>query len=161
MRGKLLIKTFDLEGNLLDQQQANNKIVLGGRDFVANLVRGQIVDPTPNAIAFMGIGEDGTPTDEEGGVGISDLVDPIARRPLNPFQSADIFVDNSDPANPRTGLRMSIDLPPNDPDFDGRGLQEAGLFTAVTDGVMYNRVTFAVITKSANVQLSLIWEVLF
>ena len=40
-------------------------------------------------------------------------------------------------------------------------LREAGVFTALTDGVMYNRVIFDPVTKTGAFQLTLLWDITF
>ena len=40
-------------------------------------------------------------------------------------------------------------------------LTEAGLFNAAAAGVMYNRVVFPPINKTADFKLTLIWEIIF
>ena len=40
-------------------------------------------------------------------------------------------------------------------------LREAGIFTAASGGVMYNRVKFDTVTKTADFKLTLIWDVVF
>ena len=40
-------------------------------------------------------------------------------------------------------------------------LTEAGIFTAATGGVMYNRVVFAPVTKTNAFKLTLFWDIVF
>jgi hypothetical protein len=40
-------------------------------------------------------------------------------------------------------------------------LREAGVFTAASGGIMYNRVKFDTVTKTADFKLTLIWDVVF
>jgi hypothetical protein len=40
-------------------------------------------------------------------------------------------------------------------------LQEAGIFTADTNGVMYNRVVFDPVTKTNAFKLTLLWDIVF
>ena len=40
-------------------------------------------------------------------------------------------------------------------------LCEAGLFTAKSEGTIYNRVTFDPVTKAATFKLTLIWDIVF
>jgi hypothetical protein len=40
-------------------------------------------------------------------------------------------------------------------------LREAGVFTAATGGVMYNRVVFDPVTKTTAFQLTLLWDITF
>ena len=40
-------------------------------------------------------------------------------------------------------------------------LREAGIFTADTGGVMYNRVVFEPVTKTNAFRLTLLWDVIF
>lgn len=161
MKGSLTIRTYDLAGQLIDEQKVRNKIVLGGRELVARLLR---IDGSSTGITHMGIGRSNEETVEgsDSPVGNTDLIDPIVRRELNGFvEDRDLEVDDSDEETPRSILRVSIDLPTNDDDVDGESIQEAGLFNADEGGTMYNRVTFGVITKSENVRLSLVWEIVF
>jgi hypothetical protein len=46
----------------------------------------------------------------------------------------------------------------NDPSVP---LREAGIFTAETGGVMYNRVVFEPVTKTNAFRLTLFWEIIF
>jgi hypothetical protein len=58
----------------------------------------------------------------------------------------------------RVGLTASFDFgEANGPE----PLQEAGLFNAAADGVMYNRVVFEPVTKTDAFKLTLLWEVVF
>jgi hypothetical protein len=40
-------------------------------------------------------------------------------------------------------------------------LREAGIFTAVSGGVMYNRVVFDAVTKTNAFKLTLLWDITF
>ena len=112
-------------------------------------------------VSKIGLGGDGTPTRP----GDTGLRKPVGLIDIKEVQEDESTVDGK----PRTVLRIVGELGEDD---CNESLQEAGLFTgcrrrgggrggARAAPVMYNRVTFAPITKSKEFKLTLVWEITF
>jgi len=127
-----------------------NRIVTSGRDLVAKLFGAQVAGLPPTAVTHMALGTDGTdPTDADTAL----RAEIVPRKPVNVEYSR---ITEGGVARVRARLTAVFDS------GEANGaLREAGVFTAATGGVMYNRVKFDTVTKTADFKLTLVWDVVF
>lgn len=150
LKGRLHFRLEDRDGRVVEAFSANNSIVFAGRDLVAKRFVGQAMEP----VKTLAVGIDSTAVmGDNAGLGKE-----IFRKKLREFDAAS---DLSATPEGRVKLLVSTEL-----DFaEGNGpLTEAGLFNSETDdptSVMYNRVTFPAVNKTADFKLTLVWEILF
>lgn len=161
MRGQLTLRMSDKKGEVVQERRFKNRIVTSGRQLVAQLFAG--IDPPPTPVTQMAVGTDGTPAADE-------QTSLLAERPAteaSPRKEIDrdninfnVFVE--DRGTPEQVQRYRV-LLTTVFDFDEANgtepLREAAIFNS--DGVMYNRVAFAPVTKTADFQLTLLWEIVF
>lgn len=160
MRGRLTLQLTDLGGRVVYEQTENNRIVRSGRQLVAQLFGGVAQGTPPAKVTHMGIGTNATAaTDADTKLGTERL----PRKAISEITYAD--VDDPVPGGGATIKRVKASLKAvfdfteaNDP---GTPLREAGIFTADTNGVMYNRVVFDPVTKTNAFQLTLLWDIVF
>lgn len=148
MKGRLTIQIKDMADTILREQKADNAIVTAGRDLVARLFIGN----NNNAITHMAVGRGTTlvaPTD----TALEDEI-PDTRKELKGFTEGDLTTTSEG----RKLLRVSMDLEPGD--AADEEITEAALFNN-DNNIMYNRVVFPVISKTDNIKLTLIWEIIF
>ena len=149
MKGRLSLWLHDRRGNLVFETAADNDIVLSGRDLVAKLFAKVSIDP----ISHIAVGTGTTP------------VDPATDQKLESelFRKAIIPIDPAKditPVDNKVRVIVSAEL-----DFaEGNGaITEAAMFNGEDPGssVMYNRVVFPPVNKTADFKLTLVWEILF
>ncbi|MDF0551817.1 hypothetical protein [Kamptonema sp. UHCC 0994] len=163
MKGRLIIQQFNPNGELVEEVKANNFIVYSGRDLVAKMFLNQQIAP----IRYLAIGSGNSPVNP-----ISDtaLQQEVFRkevkaldlsRDLSDTDEVTVKVESGVITQKNRKVRLSVDLdfaePPNQP----VALTEAGLFNSAEGGIMYNRVVFPNITKTADFKLTLVWEIIF
>ena len=149
MKGRLTLRLHDRRGGLVCEKGADNDIVLSGRDLVAKLFANVSIDP----ISHMAVGTGTTPvnpaTDQK-------LVAELFRKAIIPIDPAKDIT----PVDAKVRVVLSAEL-----DFaEGNGaLTEAAMFNGDDPGtsVMYNRVVFPPVNKTADFKLTLVWEILF
>ncbi|MEM9337534.1 MAG: hypothetical protein AAGA66_02315 [Bacteroidota bacterium] len=150
IKGKLTIQKYDSDGVLVDHRTANNSITIAGRKLVAELFRFNMLgneEDKINRITTIHVGGSQAPFQ----AGHTALQDTIGQTSIQ-------SVELEPTADDRIRLRIVGEL---DTDNSNGELKEAGLFTQDDPPVMYNRVTFDTITKSAEFKLTLIWELTF
>ncbi len=148
--GRLTLRKMTGDGQVVEARSAPNAITLAGRDLIARLFNWEKAGDQIERVTEMRVGSDeGAFNAQAAALGsqVGDAVDIAA-------VEEEEVVDAS--GAPRKRLRLVAEL--TEADCNGE-LREAGLFTA--DGVMYNRVTFDVITKSDQFRLALVWEITF
>ena len=150
MKGRLTLKIRNSsDGALVREIVADNLIVNTGRALVANLFAGQ---GGPEAVSQIAVGTNGADTD----VSQDQLLQEVLRKPIS-----NLIVEATNDNHVR--VQVSIDLDDNEPPIPqgetAVGLQEAGIFNE--DGIMYNRVKFPVVNKTADFKLTLFWEIIF
>lgn len=158
MRGRLRIKMFDQNGNLLGERQNNNKIVSSGRELVANLFKG---NTAVSPVSYFGIGTDDAPTNDaddnlkqEVEIYSADL-----RKGVTISSVQSIPGTNQWKVNVHGVLTMA--------EANGVIIKEVGLFNYedITSNSpthhMYNRVVFQEIEKTSLFELQLFWEIIF
>ena len=150
MHGALTLCMTDREGRSVHRTCHGNHIVTTGRDLVARLFAAQVQGLPPTAVTHMALGTDGTdPTDADTAL----RAEIAPRKPVSVEYSK---ITESGVERVRARLTTVFDSgEANGP------LREAGIFTAATGGVMYNRVKFDTVTKTADFKLTLIWDVVF
>jgi hypothetical protein len=154
MRGQLKLQVTDRAGRIVHEQSCGNRIVTSGRTLVSELFTGRFAGPPPTPVSHIGVGSGGTaPADTNVALetqrGNRNAITDIAQT---------TFLD-SGVMRLRVTLQTVFDFAEaNDPAVP---LREAGVFTAATGGVMYNRVVFEPVTKTDAFRLTLFWEIVF
>jgi hypothetical protein len=154
MRGKLTLQLNDRAGRVVQRQRCKNRIVTSGRTLISEMFTGQFAGPPPTPISHIGVGSGGTtPADTDVALetqrGNRNAITDIAQ---TTFLDAGVM-------RLRVTLQTVFDFAEaNDPSVP---LREAGIFTAETGGIMYNRVVFEPVTKTNAFRLTLFWEIIF
>ncbi len=158
IRGRVRLIMREVEsGDIVEERTVANTIMTGGSELVAKRFCGEMIDP----IAAVGVGENDTDPDD---ARLTDLKEPVKdtddvpeRAEIHHLGSAASYV-TADEATQSATVKFGAT-------FDaakGNGeLKEAGIFNSMTEGVLYNRVTFPVINKADTHELTLIWEITF
>jgi len=156
MHGQLTLSLTDEQGEIVLQISRKNRIVKAGRLLVAQLFAGISGGSPPSKVTHMAVGTDKTAaTDDQTQLGAE-----VARNPITDVTFTE-FDDNSGGSTTRrvkATLKAIFDF--NDANA-AQPLQEAGIFTASTSGVMYNRVVFDPVTKTKAFKLTMMWEITF
>ena len=168
MKGRLHLQLTNKAGHLVTTTAADNAIVFTGRELVAQLFV-QVKNTSPISHIAVGIGSQDTDP-----AGDTALNQEVFRKALKPFDrtkdltSLTVEVPTQDGSQQQKSsrVRLSADLDFNEPNPDDRNgktyeLTEAGLFNAADGGIMYNRVVFPKISKTADFKLTLVWEIIF
>jgi hypothetical protein len=157
MRGAMMLYLIDRSGNIIQTQSNKNRIVKTGRKLVAELFAGVAGTP-PAKVTHMGIGTgDAAATDEQ-----DKLVAPREPRKAiatPQYEEFDEVISRGVTVR-RIKVKLSTEFDFNEANGN-EPLREAGIFNAVTGGVMYNRVTFQPVTKTDAFKLTLLWEIIF
>jgi hypothetical protein len=150
MHGALTLRMTDRQGAVVHHARHANHIVTSGRDLVARLFAAQVSGVPPTAVTHMALGTDGAdPTDADAAL----RAEIAPRKPVSVEYSK---ITEGGVERVRARLTSVFDSgEANGP------LREAGIFTAPSGGVMYNRVKFDTVTKTADFKLTLIWDVVF
>lgn len=149
--GRLTVHVHAADGTLVDERHATNDITIAGRELVASLFNRDKAREEIPRISRICVGGDDTPFDPKH----KDLVKPVGCTDIASIEEVAV----TDGANrPRRMLRLVGEL--GEKECNGE-LREAGLFTAGAGAVMYNRVVFKPINKTADFKLTLVWEITF
>ncbi|MBI1929541.1 hypothetical protein HYR99_35510 [Candidatus Poribacteria bacterium] len=153
MRGTLTLTLTDRQGRVTHEGRYANRIVTSGRKLVAQLFAGH-GDIPPTKVTHIAVGTDETgPTDAD-----IALKAERARKPIEGTGDPYSEIDEGGVKRVRVSLTAVFDFE------DAKGeapLREAGIFTAASEGVMYNRVVFKPVTKTADFKLTLLWDIVF
>jgi len=150
MHGALMLRLTDAKGKTVHEARYRNHIVTTGRNLVAQLFAGQQGGVPPTKVTHIAVGSGVAPEADADAA----LATEIARKPITTVNYSETV--ESDMKRVRTQLTTVFDF------GEANGtLTEAGIFTAETGGVMYNRVTFGAVTKTDAFKLTLIWDVVF
>jgi hypothetical protein len=154
MQGYLTLIGTDRAGRVIQRQRVKNRIVSSGRNLVAEMFSGQFAGPPPTPVTHMAVGT-GTNAPAD-----SDTALQAQRGARKAITSTQVTQFNEAGVNRvRVSLQTVFDFnEANDPAIP---LTEAGIFTAATGGVMYNRVVFEPVTKTNAFKLTLLWDVIF
>ncbi|CRZ14809.1 hypothetical protein [Mycolicibacterium neworleansense] len=157
MRAQLKVELVDRYGTVLQTRQAHNTVLRTGGQLIAELFTGAgapithmavgTSDADPTAVTVAALGND----DGTGQPGITG--DTVAAIP------AEAFTTSVDETRSRVLVKVRATLP----NAAGVGtLREAALMSRRAGGdVLYNRVVFTPVTKAADHDLTLFWEVEF
>lgn len=147
--GRLTLRLHTADGRVAEERVAHNDITLKGRELVARLFNAQLSATDIPRVSRIVVGsDDHTFNAQDTALGKrvgSTRITTITEETVN------------DGTRPRKLLRLTGELAEKDCNAE---LREAGLFT---DGeeLMYNRVVFKPINKSAEFKLTLVWEITF
>ncbi len=147
MRGRLTVQRRNAASELVETIQVNNSIVLSGRDLVAKLFINEPIDP----VSHVAVGTGNAPVAAANAA----LATEVFRKAINPVDPSQ-HITTTDTDKRRVMITAELDFTDAN-----AALTEAGLFNAATGGVMYNRVVFPPINKTADFKLTLIWEIIF
>jgi hypothetical protein len=156
IQGQLTLQKRHADDRIIEVIQAQNSIVLTGRELVAKLFIKEVKD-TIKPVSHVAVGTGTAAVNPQN----SKLETELFRKPINLINvSRDLqSVDYQGSIRKKVMITADLDLQ----EAIG-GLTEAALFTGDAkdaNAVMYNRVVFPVINKSADFKLTLIWEILF
>jgi hypothetical protein len=147
MRGRLTAQKRDDQDKLIETIRVNNSIVLNGRDLVAKLFINEPIDP----VSHVAVGTGSTAV----AAADSALEAEVFRKAINPVDPSQ-HITTTDTDKRKVMITAELDFAEAN-----AALTEAGLFNADSGGVMYNRVVFPPINKTADFKLTLIWEIIF
>lgn len=150
LAGRLSIELRDPSGRVVEQRRVNNLITNAGRNLLARLFAGAAQGPELR-IAVGGQGGEVRAED----VALGDLLD-SAEASIPSIA----LVDHD--GLPRITARVTATLPASG-SADPQTLQEAGILMSLpgAEPVLYNRVTFPLINRAGNLEMTLTWEVIF
>ncbi len=150
LSGQLRIELRDPSGRVVERRVADNLITNAGRMFLAGLLGGHRQVQSLR-IAVGTLNTDPRPEDTQLGQQVAAA--PAALNEPNQRQEAGRTV---------VVAQVTATLPPL-PTAEPQAIQEAGIQIIGPDGsaVLYNRVTFPVITRTGRLEMSLTWEVVF
>lgn len=150
MKGRLTLRLQNATGDVVQEIAADNDIMLSGRDLVAKLFANIPIVP----ISHIAVGTGTTVVN----INQTALTAEIFRTPITTKTPGDV----SDGANSRKKITVSADL--GFAEANG-ALTEAAIFNnedkLAVSNVMYNRVVFQPVNKTADFKLTLVWEILF
>jgi hypothetical protein len=158
MRGDVTLELADAEGCVVLRRDHRNRIVKSGRRLVAELFGGVASGTPPAKVTHIGIGTNAKdPSDDDIALGAE-----RARNPITAVSYTDFEERPAGATEPvkrtRASLTTVFDF---DQANDTAPLREAGVFTAGSGGVMYNRVAFEPVTKTNAFKLTVLWDVVF
>ena len=157
MRGRCTLQLTNTDGQVVHRQVHSNHIVKSGRRLVAQLFGGVSSGTPPAQVSHVAVGTDGTaPTDDDTTLGAQ-------RGAPNPITDVS-YTDFDEPVPPSTDVikrtRVSVTAVFDFDQANGADpLREAGVLTAVTGGVLYNRVVFEPVTKTNAFKLTVLWDI--
>jgi hypothetical protein len=148
LSGKLHVRLTDPFGRVVDERWINNLITNSGREFLAKLFVGQ----ARISKLLIAVGDDGTARSAQAAKTLSQLAE----------AQAQVTAPKIDETEGCARLRVTATLPATGSP-DTQALQEAGIVLVDDAGgrCLYNRVTFPVIHRAGNLDMTLSWEVSF
>jgi hypothetical protein len=156
MQGHLTLQLTNEKGEVVMQISRKNRIVKAGRMLVAQLFAGVSGGSPPTQVSHMAVGTDKTAASDDQ----TQLGAEVARNPITDVS----FTEFDDTSTGTTTRRVKATLKAifdfNDANA-AQPLQEAGIFTAAANGVMYNRVVFDPVTKTKAFKLTMMWDITF
>jgi len=159
MRGRVTLLLTDRQERVVQRRRQSNHIVKSGRRLVAELFGGVTAGTPPAHVSHVAVGTDGTkPSDDDPALRAQrGSPNPIAQPTYTDFDEP---VTGSSEVVKRTRVSITAVF-----DFgeanDAAPLREAGLLTAATGGVLYNRVVFEPVTKTDAFKLTVLWDIVF
>ena len=159
MRGRFTAHLIDADGQVVHRQVRSTHIGKSGRRLVAGLCGGVACGTPPTQVSHVAVGTNGTrPSDDDGSL-------KAQRGSPNPITEV-TYTDFDEPIPPGSDVvkrtRVSVTAVFDFDEANGSApLREAGLLTAATDGVLYNRVVFDPVTKTNAFKLTVLWDIVF
>jgi len=152
MSGHLTIVLRDHRGQVVAQHQVNNLITTAGKTLVAELFTGALQGGLE---FFIAVGD---------GTGKEAATDTDLRHRLDKAAAAtpEIRSVNKE-GQQQVVAKVEATLLALGADQQPQSLSEAGILITLPNGreVLYNRVTFPVVTRTSILDMTLTWEVLF
>jgi len=156
MHGQVTLLLTDQHGEIVMQICRQNRIVKTGRRLVAELFAGVSGGTPPSKVTHMAVGTDNTAAaDDQTKLGAEAARNPVTDVTFTEFDEAS---GGATTRRVKATLKALFDF--GDANA-AKPLQEAGIFTAATGGVMYNRVVFDPVTKTKAFQLTVMWDITF
>jgi hypothetical protein len=138
------------ENGLVEWRRVDNLIMIAGRQFLAQRFTGEAVGK-PELAIVVGIGESKEQPEDRA---LEHQVDRVEATILP------VSIDNGE-GESRVTAAVTATLPATT-DGTEQPLHEAGILIRLGQKeVLYNRVTFPVVTRDGNLDLTLTWEVTF
>jgi hypothetical protein len=156
MRAHLRVELSTRAGELLEVRQEYNSVMRAGAELIANLFAGKGAP-----ITHMGVGTSDAPeTEDYATAGLTNAPDAPLEGPTEAAIPPEAFLaPEVDTQRRLVRVRVRATLPP---EAAVGTVREAGLLARSGDSaVLYNRVTFAPISKGDDHELTLFWEVTF
>ncbi len=158
MRGELRMVLRAADGALVEVREGHNAVMRSGAELVAGLFSGAGV-----AITHMGVGTSGEPEPETYDTATLGNEDVDGGGPLTgPTEVAlapEAFSVVTDTERRVVKVKLRATMPPGSAIGT---IREAGLLArARNSATLYNRITFAPVTKLDDHELTLFWEVTF
>lgn len=150
--GRVHIALRNRDGQVVQECRVNNLVTTAGREWLAKLFSGQMQAPLDIQIA---VGSSDTPaqaTDTQ----LGKRVDGVTATLSGPKTM-------QDKDGPRAVISVQATLPAND-QAETQDLREAGIEIKADEAqtpILYNHVTFPLITRASNLEMTLTWEVIF
>ncbi len=146
--GRLIIKKYNLAGEMEQEVTVKNDITKAGRDLLARLFDNAKAGSKIERVSKIRFGKSGEP--------FKTSQTALLDYPEGWETPIDKIEQDNDASPDRVILRLTGEL--DETECNGP-IKEAGLFT--DDNVMYNRVVFKEINKSDQFRFTLIWEITF
>lgn len=145
LSGRLHIVLTDPSGRVVDERRVDNLITTSGRALLARLFAGQ----AQISELRIAVGSNGTALD-------------ASKATLTAVADAKASVaDPSISDDGKVTAKVVATLPATG-DVNTQQLQEAGILMVVGNNkTVYNRVTFPVVSRAGNLEMTLSWEVTF
>lgn len=162
MHGRLTLHLVDRNGRVVETRRQPNRIVKTGRLLVAQVFADDIdingKSKKSTSVTHMAVGSGAAvATDDQTGL-VSER-SPRKRITDVSFTEFNEAIGTVSTRRVKVTLTAVFDFDEaNDPAVP---LREAGMFTAATGGVMYNRVVFEPVTKTDTFKLTLLWDITF
>jgi len=156
MRARMRLELTDRGGVLVAAREASNAVMRDGALLVARLFSGA-AGTAP--ITHLGVGTSDAPETDAYATAALANTDPPLSGDTEAAISAEAFTVTTDTDRRLAMVRVRGTLP----DTAAQGtIREAGLVSRAEAGsVLYNRVTFAPVSKAGDHELTLFWEITF
>ena len=151
LSGQLTIVLRDVNGRIRETYCINNLITTAGKNLVAQMFTGAVQEK-PDLLIAIGSGVSAANVSD---TTLEDQRDEIAATTTGPKTVEQDGVE-------KVVATVTATLPAL-PEGEEQKLTEAGIIFKFLGGdpVLYNHVTFSPVTRSANLQMTLSWEVTF
>ena len=155
MKGALTLRLTDREGSVVLETRQTNRIVKSGRRLVAELFAGVAGGTPPSKVTHMAVGT-GAAAEADDQTGLA--AERAPRKEITEVTFAEVE-ERGPVRRVRATLKAVFDF--GDANDLTTPLREAGVFTAASAGVMYNRVVFEPVTKTNAFKLTMLWDITF